>query len=592
MYLICLLMLPLILSARPALLRLWRVGLLVVAVWVIREAVQTREKLEAAAALTQERLRDFFPEIASLGEANPANGWRTALDGAGESLGYVTTTAPESDKIIGYSGPTNSLLVFDRKGVLTGLRLLKSHDTTEHVAEVVADRKFFRQFQGMKPGAPAPEPIHAVSGATLTSTAMAQGVLEKLGRASGTSLRFPEEVTLEEVRRLEPAAVELVRAESPRGGFAVLDAGGKKIALAVRTSPVADVVVGYKGPTDTLMLLDADGAKLRRIALRKSYDSKRYVAYVTGDDYFLNLFNESTLERLADMDFKEAKVEGVSGATETSWSVAESLKMRAKSVLEERPTGWLREIRWRWQDAGHLAVLVSALIMAFTRLRGVAWLRHSHHVLLVIYGGFIAGELLSQGLLAGWAAYGTPWRSAPGLLLLAVVALLGPVITSKQLYCHHICPHGALQQLLARRVGRQWRFSPVLERWLTRLPFVLLGFVFLSVVWGWAVDLNALEPFDAYVIRFAEPGTNITNVPPLLYPFEEYLSAVIWVAGWASIAIACCGLVASLFQPLAYCKYGCPTGALFKLLRFTGDADRLGVRDWAAALLLITAALI
>jgi hypothetical protein len=386
--------------------------------------------------------------------------------------------------------------------------------------------------------------------------------------------------------------VELVRAESPRGGFAVLDAGGKKIALAVRTSPVADVVVGYKGPTDTLMLLDADGAKLRRIALRKSYDSKRYVAYVTGDDYFLNLFNESTLERLADMDFKEAKVEGVSGATETSWSVAESLKMRAKSVLEERPTGWLREIRWRWQDAGHLAVLVSALIMAFTRLRGVAWLRHSHHVLLVIYGGFIAGELLSQGLLAGWAAYGTPWRSAPGLLLLAVVALLGPVITSKQLYCHHICPHGALQQLLARRVGRQWRFSPVLERWLTRLPFVLLGFVFLSVVWGWAVDLNALEPFDAYVIRFAEPGTNITNVPPLLYPFEEYLSAVIWVAGWASIAIACCGLVASLFQPLAYCKYGCPTGALFKLLRFTGDADRLGVRDWAAALLLITAALI
>jgi hypothetical protein len=558
-------MLSLIQSARPALLRLWRVGLLVMAVWVIREAAQTRDKLEAAAALTPERLRDFFPEIVSLGEANPANGWRTALDGAGQSLGFVTTTAPESDKIIGYSGPTNTLLVFDTKGVLTGLRLLKSHDTTEHVAEVVADRKFFTQFRGMKPGAPAPEPVHAVSGATLTSTAIAQGVLEKLGRASGTSLRFPEEITLEEVRRLEPAAVKLVRAESPRGGFEVLDASGKKIALAVRTSPVADAVVGYKGPTDTLMLLDAEGAKLRRIALRKSFDSKRYVASVAGDDYFLNLFNKSTLERLADMDFKEAKVEGVSGATETSWSVAESLKLRARSVLAERPTGWLREIRWRWQDAGHLAVLVSALIMAFTRLRGVAWLRHTHHVLLVIYGGFIAGELLSQGLLAGWAAHGTPWRSAPGFLVLTVVALLGPVMTSKQLYCHHICPHGALQQLLARRVGRQWRVSPVRERWLTRLPFVLLGFVFLSVVWGWAVDLNALEPFDAYLFR---------------------------VAGWASVAIAVVGLVASLFQPLAYCKYGCPTGALFKLIRFTGDADRLGVRDWVAALLLITAALI
>lgn len=551
-------------SARPALLRLWRVGLLVVAVWVIRESVHTRERLEAAAALTPERLRDFFPEIVSLGEANPANGWRTALDGTGESLGFVTTTAPESDKVIGYSGPTNSLLVFDKKGVLTGLRLLKSHDTTEHVAEVVADRKFFTQFQGMKPGSPAPEPLHAVSGATLTSTAIAQGVLEKLGRASGTSLRFPEEITLEEVRRLEPAAVNLVRVNSPRGGFEVLDASGKKIALAVRTSPVSDAVVGYKGPTDTLMLLDAEGGKLKRIALRKSFDSKRYVAFVTGDDYFLNLFNESTLERLADMDFKEAKVEGVSGATETSWSVAESLKQRAKSLLAERPTGWLREIHWRWQDAGHLAVLVSALIMAFTRLRGMAWLRHAHHALLVIYGGFIAGELLSQGLLAGWAAHGTPWRSAPGFLLLAAVALLGPVISSKQLYCHHVCPHGALQQLLARRVGWQWRVSPKLERWLTRLPFILLGFVFLSVVSGWAVDLNALEPFDAYSFR---------------------------VAGWASLGIAVLGLIASLFQPLAYCKYGCPTGALFKLIRFTGDADRLGARDWAAALLMVAAAL-
>ena len=551
-------------SARPALLRLWRVGLLVVAVWVIRESVHTRERLEAAAALTPERLRDFFPEIVSLGEANPANGWRTALDGTGESLGFVTTTAPESDKVIGYSGPTNSLLVFDKKGVLTGLRLLKSHDTTEHVAEVVADRKFFTQFQGMKPGSPVPEPLHVVSGATLTSTAIAQGVLEKLGRASGTSLRFPEEITLEEVRRLEPAAVNLVRVNSPRGGFEVLDANGKKIALAVRTSPVSDAVVGYKGPTDTLMLLDAEGGKLKRIALRKSFDSKRYVAYVTGDDYFLNLFNESTLERLADMDFKEAKVEGVSGATETSWSVAESLKQRAKSLLAERPTGWLREIHWRWQDAGHLAVLVFAMIMAFTRLRGMAWLRHAHHGLLVIYGGFIAGELLSQGLLAGWAAHGTPWRSAPGFLLLAAVALLGPVISSKQLYCHHVCPHGALQQLLARRVGWQWRVSPKLERWLTRLPFVLLSFVFLSVVSGWAVDLNTLEPFDAYSFR---------------------------VAGWASLGIAVVGLIASLFQPLAYCKYGCPTGALFKLIRFTGDADRLGVRDWAAALLMVAAAL-
>ncbi len=548
---------------RTYLLRLWRLALLAVAVLVIREAVQTREKLEAAAALSPERLKDFFPDIQKLGEPNPANGWRAALDGREQLLGYVTTTSPESDKIIGYSGPSNCLLVFDIKGVLTGVRLLKSHDTTEHVAEVVADREFFLQFKGLKPGGEAPPQVHGVTGATLTSSAIAQGILEKLGRASGASLRFPEEITLAEVERLEPDADKLVPSPRHPGGFEVLNAAGRKIGLVVRTSPVSDGIVGYKGPTDVLMLLDDQGSTLKRIAIRKSYETKRYLAYVTGDDYFMNLFNQSTLERLAEIDFKAAKIEGVSGATETSWSVAESLKQRSRTLLEARPAGWLRQIRWRWQDAGHLLVIVSALVMAFTRLRGVAWMRHAHHLLLFVYGGFISGELLSQALLTGWAAHGTPWRSAPGFLLLAAMALLGPVFSSKQLYCHHICPHGALQQLVARRLRLQLRVAPGLERWLTRLPFLLLGFVFASVVLGWSVDLNDVEPFDAYVIH---------------------------ITGWASVVIALVGLVVSLFQPLAYCKYGCPTGALFKLLRFTGDQDRLGLRDWiAAALLAVTA---
>jgi NosR/NirI family nitrous oxide reductase transcriptional regulator len=550
---------------RPILVRLWRLGLLAAAILVIRNAAQTHENLAAVQALAPERLRDFFPSIHSLGLANPASGWRPALDASGQTLGYATTTHPGSDKIIGYSGPSHCLLVFDLKGSLQGLRLLKSHDTTEHVAEVVADRKFFTQFQNLKPGELLKQPLHVVTGATLTSTAIAQGVLEKLGQSASTSLRFPDEITLAEVEQLEPDADRLTPSSLHRGGLDVLDDAGQKIGIAVRTSPVSDTIVGYKGPTDTLMLLSADGSTLKKIALRKSYDTKRYVAYVTGDSYFLNLFNKSTLERMAGIDFKEAGVEGVSGATETSWSVAEGLKQRARSLLADQPAGWLRQIRWRWQDVGHLLVLASAFLMAFTRLRGRPWLRHAHHAFLVIYGGFVVGELLSQGLLTGWAAHGTPWKSAPGLLLLGVVALLAPVFTGRQLYCHHLCPHGALQQLLARRLPGRWNLPPHVEAWLQHLPFALLTLVLAAAVLELNVDLNALEAFDAYQFR---------------------------IAGLASLIIALVGLAASLFQPLAYCKYGCPTGALFKLLRFTGDADRLGTRDWLAAALLTTAALI
>ena len=546
---------------RSTLIRLWRIAMLAVAVLLIREGTQRRSEIERAANLTAERVRDFFPEAEEVNPDADGAGRRAVVDGSGQVLGYIAQTAPGSDRFIGYSGPTNTLLVFDVRGVLTGLRILKSGDTADHIAEVISDRSFFGQFRDLKPGEALKGELHAVSGATLTSTAISEGVLSKLGEAAGASLRFPKEITLAEVRDVLPKAEKLAPSKVRPSGVDVFDAEGKRIAVAVRTSPTTDTLVGYKGPTDTLLILDAAGEMLEQMRIRKSYDTERYVGYVTADRYFMSLFNGRSLEDLAALDFKEAKIEGVSGATETSWSIAEGLKRRAGVLLAETPgvVGWISSVRWRWQDLGHLVIVLMAFLMAGTHLRGIAWARNVHHVVLVVYGGWIAGEMLSQGLMAGWARHGTPWRSAAGLVLLGAVALLAPVFTRRQLYCHHICPHGALQQLLMRRVTWQWSPPVRLNRWLSRLPFALLVLVFWVAVTGWDVDLNALEPFDAYLIG---------------------------VAGWASIGIAVVGLAFSVVTPMAYCRYGCPTGALFALIRFTGDSDRVGQRDWMAMAML------
>lgn len=535
---------------KSAALRLWRVGLLVATVVAIRGSHEP-----VAAELTVDRVRDFFPTAATL---TPQNGMQTVKDDSGITLGHVMQTSPEADDIIGYSGPTNTLIALDSRGRVLGLRILHSGDTTDHVAEIVGERSFFRQFAGKTSKEAAELSPHAVSGATLTSSAIAEGVQRRLGRSATTSLRFPDAITLDEVKKVEPQAARLRESKAHPGSQEVLDAGGKVIALAVRTAPASDSVVGYKGPSDSFLLMDATGTTLRGLTLRRSYDNEAYVGYVTGDAAFLKTFDGMTTENIASMDFNKAGVEGVSGATQTSYGVAEGVRVRAQALLreKEKQTAWWALIRWRWQDTGHVIILLSAFVMAFTPLRGRAWCRHLHHALLVIYGGFIAGEMLSQGLLAGWAAHGAPWRNVHGLVLLAAVALLGPVFTSKHLYCHHICPHGALQQLLAKRLPWQWSPHRRLDAVLSKLPFLLLALVLLSVVLRLPVNLNALEPFDAYLFR---------------------------VAGWASIAIAVAGLLWALVTPLAYCRYGCPTGALFKLLRFTGDGDRLGLRDWLAA---------
>ncbi len=530
-------------------LRLFRVSVLVAAILLIRNESHSdaEERL-----LTVEQVKDFFPSAASLDtRRDPA----VVQDADGGALGFAATTAPGSNDVIGYSGPTHSLLALDSGGAITGLRILKSEDTPDHLAEVIRDRSFFAQFRGLKMGDRL-EKVHAVSGATLTSLAIAEGVLKRLGQES-ESLRFPEAITLEEVKRLEPQAVSLRPAKGFRGGFEVIDAKGARIAIATRTSPVADAIVGYKGPTDVLMLLSPDAKTLRSIRVRKSFETKRYLGYVTGDDYFMRLFDGKSIDQLSQLDFEKEKIEGVSGATQTSWALAEGLKQRANRLLSDlrAQVPAYAKIRWRWQDTGHLMVILSALVMAFTRLRGQAMARNLHHLFLVIYGGFWVGELLSQGLFVGWARHGVPWKNAPGLVLLGVVALTAPIFTRRQLYCHQICPHGALQQLLMKRLKWQWSPPPRVAKALEKVPYALLWVVLFVAITRVSFDLNGIEPFDAYLFT---------------------------IAGAAAILIALIGLVFSLFTPMAYCKYGCPTGALFKLLRSSGEADRFGLRDWGA----------
>jgi polyferredoxin len=188
-------------------------------------------------------------------------------------------------------------------------------------------------------------------------------------------------------------------------------------------------------------------------------------------------------------------------------------------------------------------------------------------VLVIGYVGFFAGAPLAQSLFAGWAQNGVPWRGAPALVLLAAAALVVPWSTRKPLYCQHLCPHGAAQELLGHFVPRRWRiplrkdFAAGL-RWFAPLLLVLVVIV---TIMGLPMDLAHIEPFDAYSLR---------------------------VAGIATIAIAVAGLIVSLFIPMAYCRYGCPTGALLEFVRGRGTTDHFGRRDVAALFLVGLAALL
>ena len=150
-----------------------------------------------------------------------------------------------------------------------------------------------------------------------------------------------------------------------------------------------------------------------------------------------------------------------------------------------------------------------------------------------------------------------------GLILLAAAALSIPVATRRNLYCSHLCPHGAAQQLVKNRIPWRLKLTSRIRSLLRAVPGLLLVGCVVVGMTSSRFSLVDIEPFDAYVWR---------------------------IAGWATISIAIVGLVAAMFVPMAYCRFGCPTGALLEFVRFHGKADQWSRRDWVAVGSLLVAA--
>lgn len=378
-------------------------------------------------------------------------------------------------------------------------------------------------------------------------------------RAHHTRLRVEGDapVQLSEVPGWFTNAAELRLDLDARGGFHVLDKDGGQLGYLIRTLPQAERIIGYCGITDVLVALDRE-ERVLGFKIRKSEDTKTHVGDVMADRHFKKTWTGMTWEQVAGMDLKKAGVEGVSGATMTSLAVAEGIVHRFRVGQGELRS---QSVRVGARDFGLAGVVALGVWLTFTKRAGRERWRRWFQWVVIGYVGFLSGDLLAQSLLAGWAKSGVAWRMAPGLVLLAAAALAVPWAAKRPLYCQQLCPHGAAQEIVTRLAPPRWRvrIPTSLDRALRWLPGVLLLAVLFVVMLPLDFDLAGLEPFDAYLIRSA---------------------------GVATLVVAVIGLLAALCVPKAYCKYGCPTGALLEFVRARGAADKFERRDLAAGALL------
>ncbi len=559
-----------------------RLFVLCCVVWMIHSQHQAYVR-ETQTHADYERLipvvQEFLPDAQTLKQRRAEDG--TSLlaieDLYGKQIGWLARTSPESDRIIGFSGPTDVLLLFEMQPRLLLANVLSSGDTRDHVRRVLASPlledlrgKSLDQLRSLRP-------VDGVSGATLTSLAIIESIQHRLRRepsnavapAELESLKFPSAVRLEDVQLLFPAA-ESITFNDERQLWRVLDNQQNLLGYLHRSSPAADNVVGYQGPTDSLIALDASEQAVG-IAVGASYDNEPYVGYVRTDKYFRKLFNGQTLEELAAIDWEAAEIEGVSGATMTSRAIAKGVVAAASARLQRQTTRSSTTAQQltktsfisltSQRDLSTIGLALLGVVFAFTRWKRTRWLRVLFQILLIVWLGLVNGDMLSQAMWVGWAQSGVPLNNALGLVCLTGVALTVPITTGKNVYCAHICPHGAVQQLVRNRLPSRLRIPRPAEKSLRLLPLVLLVWVVIVAILHLPLSLVDIEPFDAW-----------------LWP----------ITGVAALSVAIIGLVASLFVPMAYCRYGCPTGRLLDYLRATSHG-RWTRRDTAGLVLLSVA---
>ena len=549
---------------RAVVLHTVRLAILVGVLFLLRQ--QHQSYLAAEASRDQQPvdvnvLKAFFPNAVEGGLFNPGRRTQEVVDAKNEPLGFVVQTSPQSDGIVGFSGPTNILIAFDTDDRIIGLKLLWSRDTVEHVDLIEQQGKFLNSWQGILWTAAANRSsVDGVSGATLTSLAVAESITNRLG-GTVPSLRFPDKIQVTEIASRFPTAARLVLDPHRPALYRILSADDALLGYVFRTAPVADNLVGYQGPTDTLVMLDAN-EKVLGIRLRRSFDNEEYVGYVEDEDYFLNLFNDRSLAELAGLDLFEARVEGVSGATMTSMNVADAVVAAAKNAATkvERAPPAPPSTTPNNQQLATMIVVAGGLMIGLSHLRKFRAVRFGLLATVIVVLGLLNGDMLSLATLIGWVQNDVPWAIAAGLVTVSIAALFVPAFSKTQIYCHQLCPHGAVQQLTKKRLPWQ----PTVPRWLHRtlplIPFVLLAWCIVISMLHLPFSLVDLEPFDAWVYQ---------------------------AAGAATITIAIAGLATSLFIPMAYCRYGCPTGALLEFIRFNSKSDIWNRTDWLATLLLL-----
>ena len=353
-------------------------------------------------------------------------------------------------------------------------------------------------------------------------------------RARFTAVEAPELVEL--ARELQPDAEvtkEFIASPDGRTRTYLKLLRGADTFYLINSEALTPPVSGFGGPLKLALLLSGDG-KLVDFRLVQNYETPSYVS--RSRRWMASLKNKP----LAVAD-PLPQVDGVSGATYTSYAVLQTLReagpVIAEKILHQEMTqrAASRASRTTWRDYLFLVLLLLPLGLRWLPSRALRLARWAWLALLVGVAGYVLNAQFSTHEISALARGQWPALALtlPFLRIIGVpvlVALIG------NYYCGWLCPFGAAQELAGLFWPRRWRLNPRKQvwRWTRWLKVALLAAVLIAVVGGVHEKIIRADVLMTFYSGFAER-------PVFLF--------------------ACAVLVFSVCTGRFWCRNLCPTGA-------------------------------
>ena len=232
----------------------YRLGVILAALACLWALPRDQRSIDPTRVLAE--AKSVLPSVVSVGDAS--EGFYSLLDSEGNPAGWATSTFPQAENVQGYSGLSELLVVFDTSRRVRGVRFLTSEDTDGHVRKIRDAADFWEQWTG-KPESSVgddPNPV-IVSGAPLTSEAMARGLAARFG-AMGMDQWFPEPLKPADVAKWFPSA-DRIGDGGEAGSYMVFD-GDESLGTVLRSSHMGVSARGFNGISDVCLLYTSDAA--------------------------------------------------------------------------------------------------------------------------------------------------------------------------------------------------------------------------------------------------------------------------------------------------------------------------------------------